>query len=278
MSHVFISYKREDLEFAIRLKQHLHERGFATWIDSDIAPGQEWRQNIDDAIREAFVVLVVMTPTASTSEYVTYEWAFALGVGIPVIPILLSSTRLHPRLEAVQYLDFTSDDGIDLRWDRLFEQLARLGDKRIRTRSDSSSANPAMIRSLLESLKDDNGQNRQSAARTLGEIGDPTAIPGLIAALRHRSENTRTAAAAALGQIGNPLAVGALLEALQDRDYLVRQTAVQALGEIGEPSAVAHLGKLLYDHDKFVRAAAYKALAKIGTPEALAEIEHWQAG
>lgn len=37
----------------------------------------------------------------------TYEWTFALGVDVKVIPILLEPTPLHPRLEVLQHLDFS---------------------------------------------------------------------------------------------------------------------------------------------------------------------------
>ena len=41
----------------------------------------------------------------------TYEWAFALGSGVPVLPLLLNSAEadLHPRLRTLQYLDFSID-------------------------------------------------------------------------------------------------------------------------------------------------------------------------
>ena len=64
---------------------------------------------------------LLMTPEAKSSEYVTYEWAFAWGVGIKVIPIMLRATQLHPRLEALQYLDFTNAKSRP--WDRLIEEM-----------------------------------------------------------------------------------------------------------------------------------------------------------
>lgn len=76
---------------------------------------------IDLAIKDAFALIVIMTPEAKASEYVTYEWAFAWGVGVKVIPIMLKTTPLHPRLEALQYLDFTN---LKTRpWERLIEEV-----------------------------------------------------------------------------------------------------------------------------------------------------------
>ena len=101
--HVFISFKHEDGDFAENLIHRVEKAGFKTWIDSDkLNAGVDWRTEIDEAIKSAFALIVIMTPEAKASEYVTYEWSFAWGAGVRVIPILLKPTPLHPRLEALQ--------------------------------------------------------------------------------------------------------------------------------------------------------------------------------
>ena len=121
MAQVFISYKREDVDFAENVGNRLEREGFAVWADSKIAAGEEWRNAIDVAIGNSVALIVIMTPEAKTSEYVTYEWAFAWGIGIKVIPVMLRSTTLHPRLEALQYLDFTNMKSRP--WDKLIEEV-----------------------------------------------------------------------------------------------------------------------------------------------------------
>jgi hypothetical protein len=109
MSHVFVSYSGEDGDFADSMVRQLHDNGFEVWIDTErLAAGDDWRQGIDEALKQSFAVIVVMSPEAKSSEYVTYEWAFAIGLGKMVIPILIKPTKLHPRLEALQYSDFTN--------------------------------------------------------------------------------------------------------------------------------------------------------------------------
>lgn len=120
--HVFISYKHEDSDFAENLIHRVENAGFKTWVDSDkLAAGEDWRNGIDESIKNAFALIVIMTPEAKASEYVTYEWAFAWGAGVKVIPVLHKSTQLHPRLEALQHLDFTSRTNRP--WDKLFNVL-----------------------------------------------------------------------------------------------------------------------------------------------------------
>lgn len=78
MPHVFISYAHYDNDFAEILTAKLKKVVFLHWVDSEhLGAGEDWRQAIDDAIREAFVVVVILSPSSKTSEYVTYEWAFA---------------------------------------------------------------------------------------------------------------------------------------------------------------------------------------------------------
>jgi len=119
---VFISYQHEDADFAELLKFRVKDKGFDSWVDSeDLQAGEEWQVSIDQAIKGAFALIVIMTPNAQASEYVTYEWSFAWGAGIKVIPVLYKQTQLHPRLKTLQYLDFTNHSTRP--WDKLFEAL-----------------------------------------------------------------------------------------------------------------------------------------------------------
>jgi len=54
------------------------------------------------------VLVVVLSERSSASLYVTFEWAYALGRVAKVIPIQIQKAPTHPRLEAIQYLDFTN--------------------------------------------------------------------------------------------------------------------------------------------------------------------------
>lgn len=72
-----------------------------------LLPGDDWRRAINDAIKSAFAVVAILSPEAKASEYFTYEWAFALGAGVRIIPVLYRNTTLHPMLESIQFLDFT---------------------------------------------------------------------------------------------------------------------------------------------------------------------------
>lgn len=121
MPYVFISYENKDIDFAENLIGRLERAGFPAWIDNEIGAGEEWRTEIDLAIRNALALVVIMTPEAKASEYVTYEWSFALGAHVKVIPVMLRSAKLHPRLAALQHLDFTNARSRP--WDKLAKEV-----------------------------------------------------------------------------------------------------------------------------------------------------------
>ena len=129
---IFVSYAHVDNDFIPELKERLGEY-FDIWIDtSNLAAGKNWRDEIDKAIKESFAVIVIITPESCVSRYVTYEWSFALGLGIPVIPLLLKKAdEIHPRLDALQYFDFSK---------RFKEPWKELIDRLRATQDDTPSA------------------------------------------------------------------------------------------------------------------------------------------
>jgi hypothetical protein len=122
---VFISHSHEDADFAELLKLQLEKNGIKGWIDGEkLKIGQDWRQEIDEGIIKSIALIVIMTPDAKNSEYVTYEWAFGWGKQIPVFPVMLKQTPLHPRLESLQYLDFTNR--LTRPWQKLIDSIKAL--------------------------------------------------------------------------------------------------------------------------------------------------------
>ncbi len=122
MSTIFISYANKNESFARLAEMMLEQAGYDVWLDDQkLRAGDEWRRAIDDGITASVAILVVITPDSCESKYVTYEWAFALGSGRKVIPLLVSNSDVHPRLAALQHLDFTNKKAMP--WARLFHEI-----------------------------------------------------------------------------------------------------------------------------------------------------------
>ena len=72
--HIFVSYAREDKEFARQLHRRLRESNRIPWQDlRNLRGGDYWQATIDEALRNAEALVVVMSPQATKSQYVTYS-------------------------------------------------------------------------------------------------------------------------------------------------------------------------------------------------------------
>ncbi|HUI88299.1 MAG TPA: toll/interleukin-1 receptor domain-containing protein [Anaerolineales bacterium] len=113
----FISYSRVDKEFAVALGTELRNSGINIWLDQfDIPTGVRWDDEIENALRECEIFLVVLTPTSSASENVKDEIGYAIDHGKQILPVLLKDCEIPLRLRRFQYVDFSKlnyHDGIE---------------------------------------------------------------------------------------------------------------------------------------------------------------------
>jgi hypothetical protein len=77
------------------------------WYDDDIEAGAQWIPQIDTALREAYTLIVIVTPEAMKSTYVTYEWSSMLGSNTPIFPLLFKGNYndVHAKLLQEQVVD-----------------------------------------------------------------------------------------------------------------------------------------------------------------------------
>jgi photosystem II stability/assembly factor-like uncharacterized protein len=106
----FISYSREDSEFALRLARELKAAGASVWIDQlDITPGTHWDNAIENALLDAPQMLVVLTPASSHSSNVRNEISFALDQGKIVVPVIYKDCIVPLQLQRQNRIDFRAD-------------------------------------------------------------------------------------------------------------------------------------------------------------------------
>ncbi|MGB7338864.1 MAG: TIR domain-containing protein [Phototrophicaceae bacterium] len=126
MKNIFISFSQRDNRYMATMRENLIRIGYKPWIDPKPRPGQDWRFEIDDAIRSADAVLVIVSPAAAESVYVTYEWSLAIGLDVPVIPVIFSKAKMHPRLHMLEHFDFTSFTSEPQFWDYFNREIKRI--------------------------------------------------------------------------------------------------------------------------------------------------------
>jgi hypothetical protein len=90
--NVFISYSRDDLDFADQLDEALQVTGFATTTDRHgISGGEDWRARLGSLIRDADTVVFVLSPASAKSDICAWEVGEAVRLNKRVIPVLCRS-------------------------------------------------------------------------------------------------------------------------------------------------------------------------------------------
>ena len=130
------------MHFSELLEAKLTDEKIGVWRDvSSLKAGEEWRVSIDAGIRESFALVLALSPSSCSSHYVTYEWANAMGLGKPIIPVLLEESSRYPKIEPIQYIDFRNHNNST--WEQLIQRVKE-------TRED---------REVLEDERDENAMS-----------------------------------------------------------------------------------------------------------------------
>lgn len=105
---LFISYAHVD-EYIVQQVVHiLTEGGHKPWFDQALKVGGDWKKQLQDAIMDSDAFVYALSPESVQSEWCQWEFATAVSLGKPIIPVLLQSkTPLPEALSDYQYADFT---------------------------------------------------------------------------------------------------------------------------------------------------------------------------
>jgi HEAT repeat protein len=307
VAHLFISYAHVDRDFAGRLKGEIEKAGFGVWIDTErLRAGDDWRQGIDEAIKGAFALIAVMSPEAFSSQYVTYEWAFALGMSIKVIPILYRHSTMHPRLDVMQYIDCTDRENIP--WDKILWELKETEKVHSYSSIHAPQSAPLVVKRAAEALESYRDNDRNDAIKTLARTTHPSAIDVLAQAVHHPIPDVRSEASLALADLTRYTDMRALpglfkllehpsseirntgirvISYYQDKSLLmalelfretklsyVRSSIAKILGSIGDERAITELISGLDDDDNFIRSDVVHALGQIKSIKSLPALIH----
>jgi hypothetical protein len=128
---IFISYSRRDQEFVTRLASDLNAHVAFVWFDrSTIQPGQRWHDEIMEGIHECKAFILVLSPDAMESRYVSEEVNKALELGKTIFPVIYRPAKwtgeCESLVEEVQTLDLRSGSYTD-NFQKLVDGLIEAG-------------------------------------------------------------------------------------------------------------------------------------------------------
>ena len=115
MPQVFISYAKEDIEMAKKLRNHLHDAGVSTWLDVfDLRPGERWRNVIRKEIKKcSYFIALISNKSVGKRGFVQKELREAISIAeefpqdeIFIIPVRINECiPPHEDLQELQRVD-----------------------------------------------------------------------------------------------------------------------------------------------------------------------------
>jgi TPR repeat protein len=113
---VFISYSRDDLNFADQLDAALNAYGFECLIDRhDISGGEDWKRRLGNLISEADTIVFVLSPSSARSPICDWEVEEAARLNKRILPVNcrpLEGASPPPRLRELNYIFFYEEPKI----------------------------------------------------------------------------------------------------------------------------------------------------------------------
>jgi hypothetical protein len=92
--HVFISHGSENRDQANDLAAFLEAREVKTWIaPRDVRPGQDYSEQLQEAIEQCLAFVVLVTDMANKSPYVRAETEMAFSTNKPIFPVRKSDIK-----------------------------------------------------------------------------------------------------------------------------------------------------------------------------------------
>jgi hypothetical protein len=92
--YIFISYSHKDSKAVFREIAKLYHSGYRIWYDEGIDPGNEWPDEVADALEKSSFFIVFISPNSIASQNVKNEINFTLNKHKPFLAVYLSDIEL----------------------------------------------------------------------------------------------------------------------------------------------------------------------------------------
>jgi len=97
--YIFVSYSHRDLDSVYAVIANLKNQGYRIWYDEGIDPGNEWPDEVAQALAKCGQFLVFISPNSVDSPNVRNEINFAINRAKPFVAVHLVESVLPPGLE-----------------------------------------------------------------------------------------------------------------------------------------------------------------------------------
>ena len=97
--YIFVSYALANADEVFRIIRQFQDRGYRVWYDKGIDPDDEKAERIENALENASLFLVFLTPESEALVNIRREIDYALNAGKPFLAIYLKETDLTGGLQ-----------------------------------------------------------------------------------------------------------------------------------------------------------------------------------
>ncbi|MEG3637999.1 toll/interleukin-1 receptor domain-containing protein [Magnetococcus sp. PR-3] len=105
---IFLSHKVPFKKETAKLKEQLSYYGISCFVaHEDIHPAEEWQHEIENALNSMHALVALITDDFSDSPWTDQEVGYALGRGVPVIPVTLQTKDPYGFIGKIQALRST---------------------------------------------------------------------------------------------------------------------------------------------------------------------------
>src|SRR3954465_11426978 len=136
---VFISYSHADKDWLDRLKRHLRplvrEGNLDCWDDTHIQPGDDWKQEIKNALDTAQVAVLLISADFFASDFIDETelpplLEAAKAKGVRILPVILSASRFArspdlARFQAINPPNRPLNDMLPAEQEKVLDRLAQ---------------------------------------------------------------------------------------------------------------------------------------------------------
>jgi CRP-like cAMP-binding protein len=110
---IFTSYSRKDEILVKRLvndlKKELQGSRVSIWLDQmDIKLGDDWDDEIEDALAQSTAMLLILSEHSTKSKNVKGEWNYCFEEGKTIIPVKIDKCKTPIRLATYHHIDLAN--------------------------------------------------------------------------------------------------------------------------------------------------------------------------
>ncbi len=136
----------------------LEQAGHEIWIDNNLRVGENWQQQLRDAIAACDAVVLALTPNWISSPYCPWEFVTGVELDKTIIPVKLTDVAIPERIAELQFADFSDGFSDDERVEKFLTDLHAMSQKLARQERDIATRQQAE-QTIQQQINQANPQN-----------------------------------------------------------------------------------------------------------------------